>query len=97
MLIRRPDDLGAFVRQYRKTQGLSQAQLAARLQTTQKWISHLENGKPSAQIGLVLRALNEIGASIEVRLAEELTKTPEQSGLRPVKRNPFSIDDIVDG
>jgi HTH-type transcriptional regulator / antitoxin HipB len=97
MLIRRPDDLGALVRQYRKTQGLSQAQLAARLQTTQKWISHLENGKPSAQIGLVLRALNEIGASIEVRLAEELTKTPEQTGLRPAKRNPFSIDDIVDG
>jgi HTH-type transcriptional regulator / antitoxin HipB len=97
MLIRRPEDLGALVRQYRKTQGLSQAQLAARLQTTQKWISHLENGKPSAQIGLVLRALNEIGASIEVRLAEELTKTPEQTGLRAVKRNPFSIDDIVDG
>jgi len=97
MLIRRPEDLGALVRQYRKTQGLSQAQLAARLQTTQKWISHLENGKPSAQIGLVLRALNEIGASIEVRLAEEPAKTPEQTGLRAVKRNPFSIDDIVDG
>jgi cytoskeletal protein RodZ len=31
ILIRRPEDIGAFLRQFRKTHGLSQIQLAARL------------------------------------------------------------------
>lgn len=97
MLIRRPEDLGALVRHYRKAHGLSQAQLATRLQTTQKWISHIENGKPSAQIGLVLRALNEIGAEIAVTIADKAAKSPEEIQPSPPKRSAFSIDDIVDG
>jgi HTH-type transcriptional regulator/antitoxin HipB len=97
MLIRRPEDLGAFVRQYRKTHGLSQAQLAARLQTTQKWISHLENGKSTAQIGLVLRALNEIGAKVAVTVEAEPPKVQQKKGAEPPRKRPFSIADIVDG
>lgn len=91
MKITRPEDIGALIKGYRTERGLSQAQLAAQLQTTQKWISHIENGKPSAQVGLVLRALNEIGLHLFV------ANEPDRQETRPKPNRPrFSIDDIVD-
>jgi HTH-type transcriptional regulator/antitoxin HipB len=89
MKIARPEDIGALIRNYRAEQGLSQAELAARLQTTQKWISHIENGKPTAQLGPVLRALNELGLTLSV-------ETDGDVPPRRHKRPRFSIDDIVD-
>lgn len=90
MKITRPEDFGALLRDYRMKRGLSQASLAARLQTTQKWISHIENGKPTAHVGLVLRALNELGFS----LVAGLDDTPKH---RTSKVKHSTIDDIVDG
>lgn len=91
MKITRPEDFGALFRDYRMKRGLSQANLAARLQTTQKWISHIENGKPTAHVGLVLRALNELGFS----LVASLDDTSPKHRTSKVKQS--TIDDIVDG
>jgi HTH-type transcriptional regulator / antitoxin HipB len=91
MKITRPEDFGALLRDYRLKRGLSQADLAARLQTTQKWISHIENGKPTAHVGLVLRALNELGFSLVAGLDDAPPK------YRSSKAKRSAIDDIVDG
>jgi HTH-type transcriptional regulator / antitoxin HipB len=91
MKIGRPEDIGALLRDYRMKRGLSQADLATRLQTTQKWVSHIENGKPTAQVGLVLRALNELGFTLIAALDDESVRH------RPSKARPSAIDDIVDG
>jgi HTH-type transcriptional regulator / antitoxin HipB len=91
MKISRPEDVGALLRDYRMKRGLSQADLATRLQTTQKWVSHIENGKPTAQVGLVLRALNELGFTLVAALDDE------SSRHRHGKTRPSAIDDIVDG
>jgi len=91
MKITRPEDFGALLRDYRMKRGLSQANLAARLQTTQKWISHIENGKPTAHVGLVLRALNELGFSLVAGLEDTSPKR------RTSKVKQSTIDDIVDG
>jgi|CXWL01.1.fsa_nt_gi transcriptional regulator with XRE-family HTH domain len=94
MKVSRPDDIGAIIKGYRALRGLSQAQLAERLQTTQKWISHIENGKATAHIGLILRALNELGFSISIERENETPSVRHQ----PAKsaQSDFSIDDIVD-
>ncbi len=97
MLIRRPEDIGALMRQFRRTHGLSQIQLAARLQTTQKWLSHVENGKSTAQIGLVLRALNEIGATLAVTMETEQPQARRKIGPNRSRKRAISIDGIVDG
>jgi HTH-type transcriptional regulator/antitoxin HipB len=91
MKITRPEDFGALLREYRFKRGLSQADLAARLQTTQKWISQIENGKSTAHVGLVLRALNELGFSLVAGLDDELPRH------RTSKTKQSTIDDIVDG
>lgn len=94
MEIRRTDDLGALIREFRSQKGLTQAELATRLQVSTRWLSHFENGKATAQIGLVIRALNELGYRLSVEPASATTSSVK----RPVRgQKKFSIDEIVDG
>ena len=56
-----PDDLGLLVRKERKAMGLTQAELALSSGTGMRFISDLENGKPTCQIGKTLTVLNTLG------------------------------------
>ncbi len=93
MEIRRTEDLGALLKEFRRQHGLKQNDLANRLQVSARWLSQFENGKATAQIGLVIRALNELG----YRLTVESVETPADHAPRPKGRRKFSIDEIVDG
>ena len=55
------DDLGILVRKERKAMGLTQAELALTSGTGMRFISDLENGKPTCQIGKTLTVLNTLG------------------------------------
>lgn len=57
MFIRTVKDLGAAVKARRKALGFDQATLAARVGVTRQWIGALEQGKPGAEVALVLRTL----------------------------------------
>ena len=46
--------------------GLSQAQVAKRVGVSRKWIVEFEAGKPSAELGLALRVLDELGLALDV-------------------------------
>jgi HTH-type transcriptional regulator/antitoxin HipB len=59
-------DLAATVRGRRKELGLSQAELARRAGLSRKWIYEFEAGNPTAELGRVLRVLEELGLSLEV-------------------------------
>jgi y4mF family transcriptional regulator len=56
--------IGKIIRTARLHRKLSQADLARLLGTTQAWVSEVEKGKDTAQIGLVLRALNRLGVKL---------------------------------
>ena len=58
--IRRPDDLGAFIKARREALGWDQTMLAARLGVNRRWVWSVESGKPKVQLDLVLRCLNEL-------------------------------------
>lgn len=62
----RPRDLGAAVQGLRQSSGLTQGELAARAGVSRKWISEMENGKTTAEVGLVCRVLECLGAHLEV-------------------------------
>jgi y4mF family transcriptional regulator len=64
MWARTTSEIGKIIRTARLRRKLSQSELARLLGTTQAWISEVEKGKDTAQIGLVLRALNHLGVKL---------------------------------
>jgi HTH-type transcriptional regulator / antitoxin HipB len=63
------DDLGRHVREQRRSIGLTQQELAERAGVSRRWLSGLEAGKASAEIGLVLRVIAALGMYADVRPA----------------------------
>lgn len=68
MFIRTPQDIGALLRDSRKKAGLGQAELASRIGVSRQWVVEVERGKPRAEMGLVLRALNALGNPLQTGL-----------------------------
>ena len=56
-----PAELGRFVKKERKAMGLTQAELALTSGTGMRFISDLENGKPTCQIGKTLTVIKTLG------------------------------------
>jgi y4mF family transcriptional regulator len=56
-----PEDLGRLAKKERKALGLTQAELALTSGTGMRFISDLENGKPTCQIGKTLIVVRTLG------------------------------------
>src|SRR5579872_2968990 len=82
-----PADIGAAIRDRRRTLGLDQRQLAARAGVSRKWIIDIEQGKGGAELRLVLRTLRALG--LEIRLDPK-----EGARKRPAQRAPVIAPDI---
>lgn len=54
-------EIGTLVRAARKQQGFKQQEAAGYLNVGTRFLSDLENGKPTAQIGKVIEVLNGLG------------------------------------
>ena len=67
MWIGTPDDLAQAVRDRRRALGLSQESLAQRVGVSRQWIVALEQAKPTAEVGLVLKTLLALGLRIDIR------------------------------
>ena len=81
-------DVGAIIRERRRTLGLDQGTLAKRVGVGREWIVDVEKGKPRAGIELVLRTLTVLGLSLVVS---------EKPALRAAKGAPaIDLDRIVD-
>lgn len=65
-IVRTPSDLGDKARQYRKGQNVSIEDTAPMVNLGQRFISELERGKETAEIGKVLQLLNGIGLSVMI-------------------------------
>ena len=81
MWIGTPDDLAQAVRDRRRHLGLSQGSLAERVGASRQWIVALEQAKPTAEVGLVLKTLSALGLRIDVRDPDYDT-TPYADALR---------------
>ena len=68
MRMRTATDLGAFIRERRTKLGMDQVALAEKAATSRKWLNEVEQGKPRAEIGLVLRTLKTLGVSIDLQI-----------------------------
>jgi HTH-type transcriptional regulator/antitoxin HipB len=96
MRVRTAADLGRLIREARIDLGITQSALAARIGSTQTWVSEIENGKPTAQIGLVLNVMDVLDIALDgkTRLQQDLAETRQT-------RDDFGdypdINTIVDG
>jgi y4mF family transcriptional regulator len=59
-----PKDLGDLLRKKRKAQNLTQGQVAEYCGVSVKFISEVERGKATAEIGKVLYLLNMLGIDL---------------------------------
>ena len=76
MVIKTPKEIGLLVRDQRKARGWTQDVFAQRLGVSRLWVLQLEQGKSTAQIGLVLRALNELDVPVQVDLSPKDKSKP---------------------
>ena len=90
MRIRTATDLGAFIRERRTRLGMDQVSLAKKAGTSRKWLVEVEQGKPGAEIGLILRTLKSLEISI-ILAADTLVATPT-----PGKEKAPDIDSVLD-
>jgi y4mF family transcriptional regulator len=58
--------LGILVRDRRATLGWSQQQLGERIGVSRFWVMHLERGKPTLELALVLRAVQALGLRLAI-------------------------------
>jgi transcriptional regulator with XRE-family HTH domain len=66
MRIRNIRELGAYLRARRIELGMDQAALAGKARTSRKWLIEVENGKPGAELGLVLRTLRALDVAVDL-------------------------------
>ncbi|WP_199514979.1 helix-turn-helix domain-containing protein [Nucisporomicrobium flavum] len=66
MRIDRPSDLGNHLREVRRRAGLSQAAVATRAGLSRRWLSDLEAGKATAEVGLVLKLVAALDLILEI-------------------------------
>ena len=78
MQIKNTRDIVALIRERRAELQWSQAQLADRVGVSRLWIIHLEKGKQTAQIGLVLRALKTLRITLDASSASLSRKQPSR-------------------
>lgn len=62
--LRTPRDLGLSIRTRRKALGWDQATLAQHVGVTRQWVIDIEKGKPRAELGLALKALQVLGLTL---------------------------------
>jgi y4mF family transcriptional regulator len=68
--IRTAEDLGRLIRDQRKRQGLRQTDLAAIIGASHVFVGDVEKGKPTVQLGRVLRLLDELGLELRVSVPD---------------------------
>jgi len=66
LFVRTPKELGALIHERRRRLGLDQRSLALRVGVSRQWIIEIEQGKPRAAVGLVLRTLEALGVKLAI-------------------------------
>lgn len=67
MQIKTIEDIGKLVKETRKKQGFTQVQLAQLSNVGARFLSDLENGKQTCEVGKMLKVLANLGIKLEVK------------------------------
>lgn len=91
-------DIGQIIRITRISQDLDQLTASQLSNAGQSFLSHLENGKETAQIGKVLQVLESLGIGVELTLPPDvealLVKHNKSSKHHSIRYSRFASSDI---
>jgi transcriptional regulator with XRE-family HTH domain len=76
MNIRTPTELGQIMRASREAAGMTQQALAQALHASRNWVSDVEGGKPTSEIGRILGAMAFLGIGLSVHPPGQPTARP---------------------
>lgn len=65
--VRTASDIGQLVRRRRVELGLTQQEVATSARTGRRFVSELEDGKETAQIGKILHILSDLGIALSAK------------------------------
>jgi y4mF family transcriptional regulator len=68
--VKSPEDLGMLLRAVRKHSRVRQDDLASIVGVSKQFASDVERGKPTAQLGLVLKLLSEAGVTLDADIPD---------------------------
>ena len=97
MYIETPSDLGSAIRERRRQRSWGQQTLADHVGVSRQWIVAIEQGKPRAEIGLLLKTLQVLEIKLEipgeartdaVAIAETAPAPDAPPPVRPAKAPP---------
>jgi HTH-type transcriptional regulator / antitoxin HipB len=91
-----PATIGALARDARLAAGLSQSELGTRIGASRFWVAQFENGKPGAELGLALKALDALGLGLHVQ-PRAPTATSDRAAKRqvPLRTTPVPPVDLA--
>ena len=96
MIVRTLRELGGLVRQAREKAGLTQSDLAAKLNTRRQQVIYLERGEGQISTAFLLDVLKALELGFEIN--EGGSPRPAVVSKRGSRKTPtYSIDDIADG
>jgi HTH-type transcriptional regulator/antitoxin HipB len=90
MRLRTPLDIGQAIRHRRRRLGWDQDDLAQRAGVSRKWLIDVEQGKPRAPIGLLLRTLDALG----LQLSLDVTRPHRGRSIKPIPT--VDLDRVLD-
>jgi len=64
--VKSTEELGEFVRAYRKDRGITQGKVSGLSNVSTKFLSEFERGKKTSEIGKILQVLNVLGIDVTV-------------------------------
>lgn len=70
-VLRSPADVGLVIQQARLAQGLTQVELAARLEISQRAVSEIESGKPTIYARRIFELMRATGVDLRATWAED--------------------------
>jgi HTH-type transcriptional regulator / antitoxin HipB len=85
--------LAILVRERRQELARTQTEVAAAASVSRRWLTAFESGKPTAEIGLVLRTLHALNLTVDIRPTEMIV---EKSGLPHVDLDAVLRDYLSD-
>jgi HTH-type transcriptional regulator/antitoxin HipB len=81
--------IGEIVRAERERQGLKQAELALAAGVSYRTVLQIEKGKPTSRLDVVIRVVEALGLTLEVRAASRLLAPAARSSSVEQRKSSF--------
>lgn len=70
------NDFGALIKERRRALSMSQTALAKKLGASRRWVTDIESGKETAELGRVIKALKILGVHLTAKPVQEIKAAP---------------------